>query len=143
MNDREPNEESTLRCDLCGEVSPRNEYSIKKKTTKRVIISKYTCPKCQKVCKEERQDLTLIDKIEKVEELDVPKLSFKERKEIVSGLVEEMTNAKPSWSHFICQVINTTGRGNLLDQAIAKGTTDKTLWKKVMKLYEASRNEEA
>ncbi len=144
--DKEENQEredAVMKCDLCGVVSPRNEFSVKKKVTKKFILLKYTCPNCEKLCKEERQDLTAISEMNKVEELVVKKLSYKERKKIVTNLVEEFTNAQPSWSHYIITLINTTGRGALLDQAIAKDTTDKTLWKKVMNMYEDAKNEEA
>ena len=133
-------EAPVMRCNLCGEVSPTSSFSIKKKTTKKFIITKYTCPCCGDVCNEKRQDLTEIDKLQEVKSKNIPKLTYQERKEIVRKLVEEFTKAKPSWSHYICTTINASGRGQLLDQAIAKDTTSKTLWKKVMDIFEDSKS---
>jgi len=134
--------ENVMKCDLCGEVSPRGEFRLKRKTTKRFIITKYTCPNCGKMCKEDRQDLTEINELKKVESVKVKKLSYQERKVVVSEFVERFTNAKPSWSHFIVTNINATGRGQLLDQILAKDVTDKTKWKNILKLYEDARNED-
>ena len=134
-------EAPVMRCNLCGEVSPTCEFSIKRKTTKRFIITKYTCPSCGEMCDEKRQDLTEINKLEEIKTEVVPKLTYQERKAIVKDLVEEFTNAKPSWSHYICTIINSTGRGKLLDQAIHKGTSNKTLWNKVMNMFEDAKND--
>jgi len=136
-------EELTMRCVLCDVVSPTNEYSITKKVKKTFILLKYKCPSCGEICREDRNDLTLIDEVNKVEETVVEKLSNKERIEIVGDLVEEHTSKMKTWSHFIVKSIVYTGRGELLDQAVAKGTTTKTLWKKIMLMYGDAKNEEA
>lgn len=135
--------ENVMKCDLCGEVSPRNEFSMKRKTTKRYIITKYTCPACGKMCKEDRQDLTTIDKLEKVEAVIIKKLSYKERKVEVIGFIEEFTNAKATWSHFIVKTIDDADKGQLFDQIIARDVTNRTKWKHVLKLYEDAKNEKA
>ncbi len=134
-------EDTVMRCDLCNEVSPRNTFSIKKRVTKKSIIQEFTCPACEQMCKETRVPLAKAENVGRVDEIEVKKLSFKERKEIVGNLVEEFTRAKKTWSHYIVTAINTTGRTELLEQAIAKGTTDKTLWKKVMDLFSDAKED--
>jgi len=134
--------EKNMVCDVCGEVSKINEFSIKRKTKKKFIKTIWTCPKCGEICREDRQDLTVVNNFEEVKvDNEIPKLSFKERKDIVYALVEEFTNAKPSWSHFIVQAINVSGRTKLLEQEVAKGNKPRTLWKNIMKLYEISKQE--
>lgn len=139
--DRAEAEESAMKCVLCNEVSPANTFSIKKRVTKKSIIQEFTCPACGEMCRETRQPLTKAENVGRVDEVEVKKLSFKERKEIVGDLVEEFTRAKKTWSHFIVTAINTTGRTELLEQAIAKGTTDKTLWKKVMDMFSDAKED--
>lgn len=140
--DIEPTD-NTMRCALCDVVSPTNEYSITKKVKKKFILTKFTCPACEQLCKEVRQDLTLADNIEKVEDTEEVKYSTKQRTKIVGNLVEEHTSKMREWSRFIVKTIVYSGRGELLDQAIAKGTTTKTLWTKVMNMYGDAKNEEA
>lgn len=141
--ERGEGEPQVMKCDICGEISPRNQFSSERKITKKFIIIKLTCPSCGELCKEERQDLTTIKAMEEVMSEPVKKLNYQERKDVVIKLIEEFTNAKPSWSHFIVTVINATGRGQLLDQIISKTTTDKTKWKNIMNLFEDAKNEKA
>ncbi|WBC28492.1 DNA helicase [Thiohalocapsa phage LS06-2018-MD03] len=138
--DKDEDEISAMKCALCDEVSPRADFKVKKKTTKKSITTKYWCPVCGKLCKESRQDLSEIKKMQKVKKKKIKKLNYADRKVIVSKLVTEFTKSNPKWSHYILTIINKADKSELLDQAIAKGTTDKTLWKKIMKLYEDSKN---
>jgi len=134
--------ELNTTCEICNQVSANNEYRKTRVTKAKFIITTWVCPKCDEVCREVREDLTVVKKMEELQRVkDAPKLSFKERKQFVAELVSEFTNAKSSWSHFIVQIINTTGRTPLLEQEIAKDVTNQTKWKNIMKLYEASNNE--
>lgn len=132
---------NVMRCDLCGEVSPRGEFSMKRKTTKKFILTKYTCPSCGKMCKEDRQDLTTIDKLKEVEIVKVKKLSYKKRKKIVTEFISKFTKAKPSWSHFVITDINNADKNSLFDQIMMKDVLDKTKWKNILGIYEDARNE--
>lgn len=125
-----------IRCPLCDEVSPRSEYTIETITKKKFILTNYTCPACNQKCKMDRKDLAEINELQKVDTKAYKKLDFKMRKSIVTDLVQEFTKAKPSWSHYIVTTINKADKSDLLDQMIGKGTSAKTLWKKVMNLYE-------
>ena len=128
-----------LKCPQCKCISPRIEFKVKKKTSKTAITTKLYCPECGKLADMRRKELSITDELSVVGEAKVNKLSYKERKEFLVPLIKEFTNAKESWSHYILTAINTTGRGELFDQEVAKSTQDKTKWNNIMKLFEASK----
>ena len=129
-------------CDICNEVSPTNKFSKVRTTEAKFILTTWTCPNCGEICREVREDLSVVRKMEELKRQgEAPKLSFKERKQAVGKLVAKFTKAKVSWSHFIVQIINVTGRTPLLEQELAKDIKDYTKWRNIMKLYEASKNE--
>jgi superfamily II DNA or RNA helicase len=130
------------KCDLCNEVNPIADFLVEKITKKKFLIKRFYCPNCERMCDEQRTDLKKVDEYQTVERTKpAKKLSFKERKDFVAELITEFTKANQKWSHYIVTTINVTGRTELLEQIIAKDTTNATKWKNIMKLYESANIE--
>ncbi len=133
-------EVGAIKCRGCLEVFPFNETKRKKKITKKLIKTKIYCPHCGELI-DEKIDKLSAPKIVKIEEEELEPLSYKERREVINNLIVEFTSKKISWGYFILRYISETDRDELLDQAIRKGTTNRTLWKKIMTMVTDAKRE--
>ncbi len=128
----EDEDEKTTKCPHCKNVFDSKDIKIKKKTKKKFIITRKYCPICKEMIDEIRADLTQIKKLRKIEEAKTKVYTNQERYIIICDLISEHTSAKRSWARHILKAIIANDNIKLLDQAINKGTTTRTLWKKIM-----------
>ena len=133
--------EKAKQCPICKAVSPIAEFTVHNETTPDAIITTTYCPNCDEVCDETIVDLTQVDELVKIEDIEIKELSNKERKKGIEHLIEECTGANLSWSHYILGDLRKTDRLLHLDQQLQRQVTPKTKWTHIMKLYESAQEE--
>jgi len=144
------------RCEICGELSPTNEWSTKKRIKTNFILIRWTCPSCSGIT-ESRTDLKDVENIAEIvssrqmlDELRKQADGYKKLKRsirytAVEGLLTEFTRYKAIATRYCIIEIRNAGNEKLLDYLLTmnvKGlAADKTTWKGVNKLWEnAKRN---
>jgi superfamily II DNA or RNA helicase len=136
---KELDEVKTKQCPLCKEVSPMEEFVVESETTPESIITTIYCPKCEKLCDENRVDLTQVEELNKIEDVEVKVLNNVERKRGIEDLIYECTTANTTWAYYILNDLKRTNRLMYLDQQLQRDVTPKTKWKHIMSLYESAQ----
>ncbi|MBW2998170.1 hypothetical protein KY321_01405, partial [Candidatus Woesearchaeota archaeon] len=124
--------EKTKKCPICKEVFDVKDTRTKKKVKKSFTITKVYCPICKSLIDEKREDLTKVDKLVEVEEKVIKEYTNNERYAEIKRLIKECTSSNELWGKYILKSIIKAGNLELLDQALQKGTKDRTTFKKVL-----------
>lgn len=129
---REEIEDKTTSCPDCHRVFKMTERKVVEKVKKKYTLTKYYCPLCNSLLDEVRVDLSVVNKLVRVEEIVVVTLSGSERSELISRLVREQTTYKPAVIKFIGKAFKDKNAFGLFDEIVAELKHDEAkLWRKI------------
>ena len=128
----EEKEEKPMVCLHCENVILRSDLIVNEKVKKKYTLTTYICPICKQIIDEVRQDLSVVDNLVKIKEVEVVKLTSKERGDIVRRLVREQTNYKEGVVKFVGQAFKKGNAFALFDQIVAEDKDNEArMWRRL------------
>jgi len=122
----------TVACPHCKVVSPKSECKKTKKVSTKFEIVKIYCPLCGGLIDEERTDLSVVNKLVKIKETVVQKLTAKDRAKILRRLIKEQTRYKEGVVHFVAKAFKENDCWFEFDKIVHKHKNDEgAMWRSI------------